>query len=221
MTSDEKLELLDTIEELEIALADCQSRLTGVEGKTYEIINQPRKANQREYVMQLGELNAADKINEILSPSFACPGCQEKLERIRFGDEVVEGLESRLGVIKEALNHDGNVETTDDFRICRAALLDLVAALDGDFACPGCDQLKRDHIEVVNYWRKRTDTILDREAEKDGRLVHVYNAGYMAGHHDTVEATFIDIHQSDMDTYHSDVVAELNAALAENEEGKS
>lgn len=40
-------------------------------------------------------------------------------------------------------------------------------------------------------------------------LVRAYNAGYMAGHHDTVEGGFVDIHPSDMDTYHADVVAEL------------
>lgn len=43
------------------------------------------------------------------------------------------------------------------------------------------------------------------------KLVYAYNRGYMEGHHDTVEGQFTDIHQSDMRTYHGDVVAEIAA----------
>jgi hypothetical protein len=48
-------------------------------------------------------------------------------------------------------------------------------------------------------------------------LVIAYNSGYMAGHNDTVEAQFIPIHHSDMDTYHADVVEEI---LKENDKGE-
>ena len=44
--------------------------------------------------------------------------------------------------------------------------------------------------------------------------VHIYNSGYHAGHHHTVEGGYVDIHSSDMDTYHAEEVAELLAALA-------
>ena len=54
-------------------------------------------------------------------------------------------------------------------------------------------------------------------AERDALAVHVYNSGYQAGHEDTVEAVYTDVHQSDMDTYHADVVAELLAELKEGE----
>jgi len=40
-------------------------------------------------------------------------------------------------------------------------------------------------------------------------LRRAYNSGYMAGHHDTVEAVFSDLHHSEMDEAHSDEVAEL------------
>lgn len=40
-------------------------------------------------------------------------------------------------------------------------------------------------------------------------LVHMFNQGYMRGHHDTVEGQFNDIHRSDMDTYHEDLVFEI------------
>ena len=47
--------------------------------------------------------------------------------------------------------------------------------------------------------------------------VHVYNSGYHAGHHDTVEGCYVDIHSSDMDSYHAEDVAELLAALVGEE----
>jgi len=48
--------------------------------------------------------------------------------------------------------------------------------------------------------------------------VHIYNSGYQAGHHDTVEGRYVDIHPSDMDSYHAEEVAELREALAKLEE---
>lgn len=44
-------------------------------------------------------------------------------------------------------------------------------------------------------------------------MVRVYNSGYMAGHHDTVEGHFVDIHHSDMSTYHGEEVEELRQEL--------
>ena len=48
---------------------------------------------------------------------------------------------------------------------------------------------------------------------------HIYNSGYHAGHHDTVEGSYVDIVPADMDTYHTEEVAELLAALV-GEEGR-
>lgn len=45
--------------------------------------------------------------------------------------------------------------------------------------------------------------------------VHIYNSGYHAGHHDTVECCYVDIHPNDMGTYHAEEVAELLTALEE------
>ena len=39
-------------------------------------------------------------------------------------------------------------------------------------------------------------------------IAYLYNMGYKAGHHDTLEGTYIDIFRQDMSTYHSDVVSE-------------
>ena len=48
-------------------------------------------------------------------------------------------------------------------------------------------------------------------------LTRIYNSGYAAGRHDTVEGVFTDVHQSDMDSYHDDVVGELLEDLGVDE----
>ena len=40
-------------------------------------------------------------------------------------------------------------------------------------------------------------------------LVRLYNSGYKAGHHDTVEGQYTDIFEIDMDSYHKDDVDEI------------
>ena len=52
-------------------------------------------------------------------------------------------------------------------------------------------------------------------AGSESLMVRLYNQGYHAGHHDTVEGGYVDIFTCDMDTYHADVVAEI---LQENAE---
>jgi len=44
-------------------------------------------------------------------------------------------------------------------------------------------------------------------------LTETYNAGYMAGHHDTVEGGYIDINPDDLNSYHSDVAEEIMSDL--------
>ena len=56
-----------------------------------------------------------------------------------------------------------------------------------------------------------------RVARLEEATVHIYNSGYHAGHHDTVEGGYVDIHPSDMDSYHAEEVSELLAALAGEE----
>lgn len=46
-------------------------------------------------------------------------------------------------------------------------------------------------------------------AELFALFVMVYNQGYKAGHHDTVEGGYVDIFDCDMTTYHKDVVHEI------------
>lgn len=72
------------------------------------------------------------------------------------------------------------------------------------------------YTEVEDPEMRAEITALEEEnAELKRLLVHVYNAGYHAGHHDTVESVYVHIVECDMDTYHEDVVGELTAALKE------
>jgi hypothetical protein len=40
-------------------------------------------------------------------------------------------------------------------------------------------------------------------------MVEIYNAGYAAGHHDTVEGGFVQVQDQDKRTYHSECVEDL------------
>lgn len=68
-------------------------------------------------------------------------------------------------------------------------------------------------------FNERDKIIAEMEARYNAlreAVVHVYNSGYLAGHHDTVEGGYVDIHSNDMDTYHAEEVAEfLNFLLGE------
>ena len=48
--------------------------------------------------------------------------------------------------------------------------------------------------------------------------IRLYNSGYHAGHHDTVEATYTDILDCDMDSYHSETVLEILKELETSDE---
>lgn len=74
---------------------------------------------------------------------------------------------------------------------------------------------------VINYMYEQ-GMIIDR-SDSEGQLdavvkpatcekadlAYFYNAGYMAGHHDTVEAQYTDLHPSDMDNYHDEIIDEI------------
>ena len=76
-----------------------------------------------------------------------------------------------------------------------------------------------DNDSSDSYWRKHADAALAYIRQHDGHaeFVRVYNSGYAAGHHDTVEGQYTHILPVDMDTYHADVVGELLAELAKEQ----
>ena len=101
----------------------------------------------------------------------------------------------------------------DPFAMCadeNAALRARAARLEDEIA------QRQDTEASLTKWVHDLGEELDALKEA---AVHIYNSGYHAGHHDTVEGRYVDIHISDMGTYHTEEVAELLAALV-GEEGE-
>lgn len=46
-------------------------------------------------------------------------------------------------------------------------------------------------------------------------LIRIYNTGYKAGHHYTVEGGYADIFECDMETYHAEEVEEMVEEFAD------
>ena len=62
-------------------------------------------------------------------------------------------------------------------------------------------------------------TSLRDQLEQSQRLnIRLYNSGYHAGHEDTVEGGYTDVHPEDMDSYHDDLVAEIVAETLSTKE---
>jgi hypothetical protein len=78
------------------------------------------------------------------------------------------------------------------------------------------EKLGRRIAELLGDSISREQQIASLQAE-NAKLrkatIRLYNSGYHAGHHDTVEGGYTDILQCDMDTYHDDVVAEILSEL--------
>ena len=69
---------------------------------------------------------------------------------------------------------------------------------------------QRNEHDISSTFRtvaEEIDRLRARVARLDYAAVHIYNSGYHAGHHDTVEGGYVDIHPGDMDTYHAEEVA--------------
>ena len=79
--------------------------------------------------------------------------------------------------------------------------------------CEICE--RDDEIDDLKAELATLKATLERERQLN---VYLYNQGYRSGHNDTVEAVYTDIHHSDMNSYHADVVDEFRpAALREGE----
>ena len=62
-------------------------------------------------------------------------------------------------------------------------------------------------------------TLRKQIRDLEAALIYLYNKGYHAGHHDTVEACYTDIMDCDMGEYHADEVNDICAALHRDQEG--
>lgn len=115
----------------------------------------------------------------------------DEIERLRDALTRRSGLYTRLAEV-----HEGAMKMWEsDERECAMKAYEMAAELKG----------LREEVE-----RLRAELAACREA-----AVYLFNCGYRRGHHDTVEACYVDIHDSDMRTYQSDVVVEvIDEALA-------
>ena len=71
---------------------------------------------------------------------------------------------------------------------------------------------------VISGADDTVESLQNQVAALKASQVYLYNQGYGAGHNDTVEACYTDIHRDDVDTWHAEVVAELLADLNPPEE---
>ncbi|HCI1946331.1 TPA: hypothetical protein NOE91_005207 [Pseudomonas aeruginosa] len=85
------------------------------------------------------------------------------------------------------------------------------------------------NADEVSAWKEGWNACLDELARLNGltvsegllrsALTHAHNRGYLAGHHDTVEAQFSHILSSELDSYRSEQVEDiLQALLGEGKE---
>jgi hypothetical protein len=87
----------------------------------------------------------------------------------------------------------------------RVAQLDSLVISLGD----NNDELFKDRNQALEKIEALRITIAELQAAQTWVSVRLYNAGYAAGHDDTVEACYTDVADCDKDTYHADIVAEL------------
>lgn len=63
--------------------------------------------------------------------------------------------------------------------------------------------------ETIKELTDRVNALAVENAALKSRSIKLFNLGYLHGHESTVEGYFVDVHRSDIDTYHDDVVAEI------------
>ena len=80
-------------------------------------------------------------------------------------------------------------------------------------AVEACAWMHEDKTLGITIGARLTiDGVLALKRQRDNlrlMMVRIYNSGYHAGHHDTVESAYVNIRNCDMDTYHAGIVAEI------------
>jgi hypothetical protein len=114
--------------------------------------------------------------------------------------DVLEKAGEALDVAHYAIRHP---ESDQAFAL--RAIEDASAALasmgGGEPGACDCQRVLAGHATNCAHCEDQ-----DEQRRKEIRL---YNEGYRAGHHDTVESQYTDIAEEDMDSFHSDVVASM------------
>jgi hypothetical protein len=71
------------------------------------------------------------------------------------------------------------------------------------------------NAKLLSQARKEKNEALSALSLLQFTAIYTYNQGYLAGHSDTVEGVFTDIHRSDLHTHNADTVQELIGAIAD------
>lgn len=101
-------------------------------------------------------------------------------------------------VIKQLvkIGHGMSAEVATDEPAVAKLLVELSSALDVQY-------------ERANALEAKCAALAAENAGLKSDHVRIFNSGYQRGHEATVEGYYVDIHQSDMTTYHEDIVAEI------------
>lgn len=68
---------------------------------------------------------------------------------------------------------------------------------------------EQEAIQRAHAANQTANALAVENAALKSRSIKLFNLGYLRGHESTVEGYFVDVHRSDIDTYHDDVVAEI------------
>ncbi|WP_333497530.1 hypothetical protein [Kluyvera sp. CHPC 1.2972] len=115
-----------------------------------------------------------------------------------------EQLEQQLAVAISERDAAVNAERIWEKSMMEACGEDGPASVAAEIAA-----LRAQRDTALESLRQQLAAVVAEAAGLKTISVKLYNYGYMNGHHHTVEGYFTDIHRSDIDTYHSDVVEEI------------
>jgi len=134
------------------------------------------------------------------------------------------GTDSKSSGLKDqSLTHNNmnNQELTDIARDAAYHQLRLGQRNPARSTYPRTDEAYRasqsDDSDRVDSLFKLCEQLESENKILKKRSVHIYNSGYKAGHHDSVEGGYVCIYYSDMDSYHEEEVEELIEELIKSE----
>ncbi|HHJ1522757.1 TPA: hypothetical protein ACQGZX_001210 [Pseudomonas aeruginosa] len=145
----------------------------------------------------------------------------------RDGEFVGKGLYDALAAEAQALRDERDsqqrvaIKAMEELAALRARVVVLPDASTVYAALDARERLftSPENIQVALEAQSRLNGKTVSEGLLRSALTHAHNRGYLAGHHDTVEAQFSHILSSELDSYRSEQVEDiLQALLGEGKE---
>jgi hypothetical protein len=97
----------------------------------------------------------------------------------------------------------------------RDALRTTIKALESERDC--LSNVCKGHYATIDQLLTENAALRAKLTEQARIAIRIYNNGYKAGHHHTVEGGYSDIAERDMDTYHEEEVSDLLKDVARTE----